>query len=184
MPGVASNKSTRVLGDARRSLILSRPAAGRRRHQAALAGGGAGRYDGSGARAPKVKVNGLPAERRTMGCLLVYGVVALAAWADFIALRTLARRRAGPFWWAAVAVLLSAGVAAGVWCSCGEYQVSNRVRVCGFPVPVVTFILEDGDWVDYVSPAPLLAAVLNAASVAVLSLLPVSAACFLRRKRP
>ncbi len=54
-----------------------------------------------------------------MGCLLVYAVVALAAWADFVALRAQVRRRAGPFWWVAVAVLLSAGIAAGVWCSCG-----------------------------------------------------------------
>jgi hypothetical protein len=115
-----------------------------------------------------------------MGCLLVYGVVALAAWGDFVALRGLARRRAGPFWWAAVAVFLSAGVAAGLWCSCGEYQVSYRLRLCGFPVPVVAFILEDGTWVDYVVPAPFLVAVLNAVSVAVLSLLPVSAACLLR----
>jgi hypothetical protein len=118
-----------------------------------------------------------------MGCLLVYGVVALAAWGDFIALRTLARRRAGPIWWAAVAVLLAAGVAAGAWCSCGEYQVSNRLRLCGFPVPVVAFVLEDGDWVDYVVPAGFLVAVLNAVSVVVLSLLPISAACLLRRIR-
>jgi hypothetical protein len=119
-----------------------------------------------------------------MGCLLVYGVFALAAWADFLAIRSLATRRAGPFWWVAIAVLLSVGIAAGIWCSCIEYQASERLRLFGFPVPVACFIREDGDWVDYVSPAGGLVALLNAVSVAVASLLPVSVACFLRRPRP
>jgi hypothetical protein len=119
-----------------------------------------------------------------MGCLLVYGVVALAAWADFIAIRSLATRRAGPLWWVATAVLVSAGIAAGIWCNRIEYQVSDRLCVFGFPVPVACLVREDGEWVDYVSPAGVTVALLNAVSVAVVSVLPVSVACLLRRPRP
>src|SRR5438876_1028078 len=106
-----------------------------------------------------------------MDCLLLFVVVPLAAWADFLTIRGLARNHAGPLWWAALAALSLPGAAADIWCGfyC-EYQFSDRLRVISFPVPAVFFHLEDGQWVDYIRPAPLLIACWNAVGVFVASL--------------
>jgi hypothetical protein len=121
-----------------------------------------------------------------MFCLFIYVVaVVLVAWVDFIAIRKLSRRRAGPLWWTAVGVLFLLGVAVGIWCAfyC-EYHVSDRLRVISFPVPAAYFLLEDGQWVDYVTAVPILIVLLNVVSVAAVTVLPASAVCLMRRTRP
>src|SRR4051812_40753557 len=82
--------------------------------------------------------------------------------------RALERRGAGPLWWTALVVLLLLGLGAGVWCGfyC-EYHYSDSLRVFSFPVPAAFFRLENGDWVDYVSPAAHFIALLNAVCVTV-----------------
>jgi hypothetical protein len=119
-----------------------------------------------------------------MGHLLVLVAVAVMAWADFAAIRGMARSRARGAWWVALAIFLLVGVAGGVWCGfCCEYQVSGHLRVFSFPVPAAFLHLEDGQWVDYITPAPLLVALFNVVAVAIVCLLPLSAAYFYYRSR-
>jgi hypothetical protein len=42
------------------------------------------------------------------------------------------------------------GMALGVWCAlyC-EYPVGTKYRVGSFPIPVVIFHMEEGNWVDF-----------------------------------
>src|SRR5262249_53746258 len=112
-----------------------------------------------------------------MAPLFALILAALAAWAGLTATRALARSRAGPLWWAAFALLMASGTAAGVWCGfhC-EYQVSDRLWVFSFPSPAGAFHLEEGEWVDYIAPHPLLVAWCNAATVGFASVLPLSVA--------
>jgi hypothetical protein len=120
-----------------------------------------------------------------MGLLFAFGLAALSGWAAYATIRTLARRRVGPRWWLALAILLAVGTAVGLWCgfSC-EYQVSGHMRVCSFPVPAAFLRWENGPngWVDYIVPAPLLIAICNVVSVTFAWVLPLSAMCLVREK--
>jgi hypothetical protein len=65
------------------------------------------------------------------------------------------RIRGGVCWWSAFSVLVLGGVAAGLLVSLGERQDSPTRRVVGWPFPAAIFKLEHGNWVDYVTPAPI-----------------------------
>jgi hypothetical protein len=52
--------------------------------------------------------------------------------------------------------------------------------VFSFPVPATFFHRENGQWVDFITPAPLLVAVLNAMSVGLFSVLPLFLAWIVR----
>jgi hypothetical protein len=69
-----------------------------------------------------------------------------------------------------------------------EYHVSPRLKVVGFPIPVVAFALEktsDGgeQWTDFVSPVPEFYAISNVLLFAMISVYPVWAANTLVRRR-
>jgi hypothetical protein len=54
-------------------------------------------------------------------------------------------------WRAIGTCLILVGGAIGLWSgACFEYQVSERHRFVGFPIPMAVFQLEDGRWVDYI----------------------------------
>jgi hypothetical protein len=92
-----------------------------------------------------------------MGILLVIVFLALSSWAIVALFRRLWRKHVSTGWWIAFGVLVACGTAIGIWCAfyC-EYHVGTRYRIGSFPIPVVFFHLEDGDWVDF--PVPKLQA--------------------------
>jgi hypothetical protein len=119
-----------------------------------------------------------------MGCLLWAVVILLLTWADYCTVRSLYLNCRGPGWWAIFIALFSVGIGLGIWCGFyAEYQLSERTKVFGFPLMVGVFVKENGEWVDYVSPAPLLVALLDVLIVALVSVLPLSAACLMQRWR-
>jgi hypothetical protein len=119
-----------------------------------------------------------------MGCLLWAVVILLVAWADWATVRSLYDNRRGPRWWVIFIALFSAGIGLGVWCGFyAEYQLSERIKVFGFPLMVGAFVTENGEWVDYVSPVPLLVALLDVLIMTLVSILPMSVACLIQRWR-
>src|SRR5439155_7620795 len=57
-------------------------------------------------------------------------------------------------WWVAFGILVVIGVVAGIWVAFHfEYPLGARYRVGSFPLPVVFFHMEDGQWVDFPVPA-------------------------------
>ena len=48
---------------------------------------------------------------------------------------------------------IGCGVAVGIWCAFYvEYHIGSRYRIGSFPIPVVFFHLEHGDWEDFPVP--------------------------------
>ena len=79
-------------------------------------------------------------------------------------------------WWLVFGCLVVGGMLLGIWCALSfEYHVGPSYRIGGFPLPVVVFHLEDGQWID--SPIPefqMWAAVFtNIISITALAMLPL-----------
>ena len=111
-----------------------------------------------------------------MGFLIVIGLLALGVWAIWFTCTRLYRASVPRGYWVAFSILIAAGLVAGVWLTLFfDYQVSDRLRFAGAPMPVAFFHLEDGPWIDFVTPPyidyPAIAA--NAACVAAMSVLPL-----------
>ncbi|NQT94554.1 MAG: hypothetical protein HQ559_17495 [Lentisphaerae bacterium] len=107
----------------------------------------------------------------------IFAVVTITPLA-FLARNTLRRILASPqkrkrlIIFSAVLVL---GVVAGYWLGFAfEYRASSMVRVFGCPLPLVVFNLEDGRWVDFIMPAPVLNGVINVIVITLLSLAPLN----------
>jgi len=122
-----------------------------------------------------------------MGFVIVIIVLALSSWAMIATIRRLRRTNAGRAWWTAFAMLLALGISAGTWFAFSfEYQVSHDMRYASFPVPLAFFHLEDGHWVDFITPPyvmypGLLANVTSFAAFALLPLLIISRVAGRRR---
>ena len=85
-----------------------------------------------------------------MGILIVILFLALSVWALVALFRRLRRQHASAGLWFAFTALVSCGIALGIWCGFYfEYHVGTRFRIGSFPIPVVFFHLEDGQWVDF-----------------------------------
>lgn len=57
------------------------------------------------------------------------------------------------FSFASLMVILILGLAVGIWVGVfGEFQINERMRVQGAPVPLVVFVLEGQNWTDFVKP--------------------------------
>ena len=102
---------------------------------------------------------------------------------QFVFTATVLRRRP---WWFTFAILAAAGLAAGLWLAFSfEYQVSPRMRYVSFQIPLAFFHLEDGRWVDFVTPPYVLypGLVAYVGAVIALALLPllVASAAFGRK---
>jgi len=88
-----------------------------------------------------------------MGFPIAIALLALGSWGVFATFRRLRRTQAGKAWWLAFAVLVIVGLAAGCWSAFSfEYQVSPRMCFASFPMPLAFFHLEDGEWIDFVTP--------------------------------
>ena len=87
------------------------------------------------------------------GILVVIALLGLSSWVFFFTFRRLRRRHARRAWWVALYSAVAVGAALGYWLAFHfEYQPSSRWRFFSFPVPVVFFHLEDGQWVDFPTP--------------------------------
>jgi hypothetical protein len=112
--------------------------------------------------------------------LAILILVAFSCSSVVATVRRLRRIRSGWAWWSGFAVLTGSGLAAGKWLAFDfEYQVSPRIRFASFPIPLALFHLENGQWVDYITPPPimysgLVANVLAPVGVALLPLLLLS----------
>lgn len=89
-----------------------------------------------------------------IGILSVSAFLAGSSWVLISLVRRLRRERARTRWWVAFVIFVVIGLSAGAWCAfrC-EYPLGARYRIGSFPLPIVFFHLEDGQWVDFPVPA-------------------------------
>jgi hypothetical protein len=123
-----------------------------------------------------------------MGCLFIPVVIALLTAADILIVRRFQRRHAAMGWWIALSIAWGTGTALGIWGGFFfEYQLSPRLRVFGAPVPAAFFHWEgppgQEDWVDFITPAPLLFAASNVPILALLAACPIGLAFWVRSRR-
>jgi hypothetical protein len=85
-----------------------------------------------------------------MNAFLAIVFLGLSVWALLALFLRLRRQRVGAAWWGTLAFLIVCGITFGVWCAfyC-EYPVGTRYRFGSFPIPVVVFHLEGGNWIDF-----------------------------------
>ena len=111
-----------------------------------------------------------------MGILIVILFLALSNWTLVAVFRRLQRQHADSRLWAMFSALVACGVAVGVWCAfyC-EYHLGAQFRISSFPIPVVFFHLEDGQWVDFPVPTvqTWMTVVTNIITITALATLPV-----------
>src|SRR5438105_5969094 len=108
-------------------------------------------------------------------------IVWLLAWANLATVQMLARRHAKARWWISLALAWAIGAAIGVWSGFFfEYQACPTLRVFGFPVPAGFFHWEgppgQEQWIDYITPAPMLFAGSNIFIAGTLAACPVGLA--------
>lgn len=85
--------------------------------------------------------------------VLVILLFVSSLWSLIALFRRLRRVHAGRGLWLAFVILTLLGAAVGFWCSFhGEYHYGEDYRVASFPIPIVFFHLEEGNWVDYPVP--------------------------------
>ena len=88
-----------------------------------------------------------------IGILFILIFLAASIWALASLVRRLRRAHAGRQWWVSLIVLTVIGIAVGIWFAFHfEYHLGARYRIGSFPIPVVFFHLEDGQWVDFPVP--------------------------------
>jgi hypothetical protein len=107
--------------------------------------------------------------------LLFVAIVAVLGWVVFRTAQSLAVHGAGRQWRIAFVLMGATGLAFGSWCALyAKYQTDECTRYIGAPVPTLVLILEDGRWVDYISPASPLIALLDLLAVCFCFVMPVS----------
>jgi hypothetical protein len=87
-----------------------------------------------------------------LGMLFVIAFLAGSSWALVSVVRRLRREHAGARWWVGFFILSLVGLSGGIWCANVEYPFGQHFRIGSFPIPVVFFHLEDGQWVDFPVP--------------------------------
>lgn len=111
-----------------------------------------------------------------MGFLIVMAVLGLS-WAGIWGTwRRLRRVNASRVWWVRFGALAVVGAVAGVGLAiAADYQVSPTMRFGSFPVPLVFYQLEDGRWIDFVTPPFVLypGVVANISSVIAAAVVPL-----------
>jgi len=119
--------------------------------------------------------------------VIIVAVLVPLGWVDFRLLRSMQRRGAGWRGWVCVGAFAIGGVLVGVFLAPLEYAWSPELRACGFPFPGAFLHLEDGQWVDFITPNPLGAIIANDVFFVLVSLLVVCVGSFVwerARKRP
>lgn len=105
-----------------------------------------------------------------MALLFILAALMLSCSSIFVTVRRLRRTRSGWVWWTGFTVLAASGLAAGNWLAFySDYQVSPRMRFCSFPIPLAFLHLEDGQWIDFITPPPVMYAGLVANVIAIIA---------------
>jgi hypothetical protein len=111
-----------------------------------------------------------------IGMLFVLAFLAGSSWALISLVRRLRREQVGPRRWGAFIILVVIGLSVGAWCAfrC-EYPLGAHYRIGSFPLPIVFFHLEDGQWVDFPVPKfqALSAAYTNILTITTLATVPL-----------
>lgn len=121
-----------------------------------------------------------------MGVWIVILVLALSCWILVTTWRRLRQKQLGRAWWLTFASLIVLGLAVGSWAAFNmEYQVSPRMRFASFPIPLAFFHLEDGNWIDFVTPDYVMYPGLgtNVVACVAIAVLPVLFVSLLHRRR-
>ncbi len=88
-----------------------------------------------------------------MGSFIVIAFLAPSSWTLIALVRRLRRERVSTAWWLTFSALATVGLTLGVWCAFHvEYHLGSRYRIASFPIPIVFFHLEGGQWVDFPVP--------------------------------
>jgi hypothetical protein len=87
-----------------------------------------------------------------VGMLFIVAFLTSSSWVLGALVRRLRRDHAGVRWWVAFFILSLLGISGGIWCAHLEYPLGQHFRIGSFPIPVVFFHLEDGQWVDFPVP--------------------------------
>jgi hypothetical protein len=120
-----------------------------------------------------------------MGYLFVILVLSLSLWTLLLLFRQFRHHHVSIIWWVAFGLLCAGGIIAGSWCAfyC-EYSIGARYRIGSFPIPIVVFHLEQGDWVDFPVPTSQawLALFTNIITIVAVSLLPLWLVFWRQRK--
>ncbi|HEV3237574.1 MAG TPA: hypothetical protein VGZ25_11335, partial [Gemmataceae bacterium] len=83
-------------------------------------------------------------------------------------------RRISSTYWLILSPLYVAGLAVGIYCGFyAEYSLSPSLIAFSAPIPAGFFHLEDGQWIDFVTPAPAVTAFSNVIIVALSVPLPI-----------
>lgn len=120
-----------------------------------------------------------------MSIVIVITVLCLAGWMIFATFNHLQCKHSNPKWGALFALSVVVGVGVGVWVGIFmEYQPNATIRIQGFPLPLVTFVLEQDHWKDFV-PAQAVqygAMVANVLAAIAVALIPLAVASRLTEK--
>ena len=122
-----------------------------------------------------------------MAILLIPLAIAALGWAAFSAHASLQRRGASRRWFVAYFALMLTGGCLGVYFGFFfDYLAAPTVRVYSFPVPAAFHVLESYDdgtqqWVDFITPTPILFAGSNVIIFACALVLPLWLASVFRR---
>ncbi|MGH8046359.1 MAG: hypothetical protein ACREKL_03865 [Chthoniobacterales bacterium] len=111
-----------------------------------------------------------------MGFLIAIALLALGSLCAVGTFRRLRRVHAGRAWWLAFGGLAALGIVAGCRLTFGfEYHVSPQMRFACFPLPLAFFHLEDGRWIDYVTPPYVMfpGVIANIVAIVAVALLPL-----------
>jgi hypothetical protein len=73
------------------------------------------------------------------------------------------RQHGGRIPWLSLVCAAIGGVGAGYALNSLEFELGDDSRLAGIPIPVVFFRLEDGQWVDFVVPFPVVNWIINLA---------------------
>ena len=121
-----------------------------------------------------------------MGVTLIVAAVAFAFLA-FLTISSAGLALASPYPQRRLAIfiiVLVLGLFFGGWFGFAfEYHASGTLRVVGFPLPVVLFQRQDGEWFDFLPPVPPLNGIANLAVIASLFLAPLNLAFRFPRRR-
>ena len=124
---------------------------------------------------------------RQMAILIISLAIGTLGWAAFAAYMSLQKRGATRSWFVAFFSLLIAGAGIGVYFGFFfSYLAAPTVRIYSFPVPAAFHVLESygngtQQWVDFVTPSPILFAGSNVLIFAFAMVLPLWLASVFRR---
>jgi len=118
-----------------------------------------------------------------VGFLFILAQLTLCGWTIARIVKRVRGEGGGKALWLVFGALALVGLGLGAWMALGvEYRLGTRFRFAGFPIPVVFFHLEDGQWVDFITPPVIMYPGMVANVLTGVAVLQLPLLWFLRRK--